>query len=128
MNSYVRHMKEFPWDASSSKKRATTPPLITVDHLCNCDGLGKIVIWIEHDPIRYYSTWLDVLEMEVPDAAAAAAAAPEEMAGCEYIMSDLMGGKTWWADDTGCFMSMATRASDARESSPWSLRLPKMSL
>ena len=31
-------------------------------------------------------TWLDVLDMGVP--------APEEMAGCEYIMSDLIGGKT----------------------------------
>lgn len=36
-------------------------------------------------------TWFDDLEMDVPEAAAAAA---EVMAGCEYIMSDLIGGKT----------------------------------
>ena len=35
-------------------------------------------------------TWFDDLEIDVPEAAAAA----EEMAGCEYIMSDLIGGKT----------------------------------
>ena len=33
-------------------------------------------------------TWFDDLEIDVPEAAAAA----EEMAGCENIMSDLIGG------------------------------------
>ena len=39
---------------------------------------------------RIILTWFDDLEIDVPEAAAAA----EEMAGCEYIMSDLIGGKT----------------------------------
>ena len=67
-------------------------------------------------------TWFDVLDMGVP--------APEEMAGCEYIMSDLIGGKTWCEaeDTTGCFISIATKASEARLNNPWSLRLPNISL
>ena len=75
---------------------------------------GSSLVW--------YLTWFDDLEIEVP------AAVEDEMAGWEYIMSDLIWGNTWWAEDTGCFMSMATRASEARLSKPWSFKLPKMSL
>ena len=78
--------------------------------------------FLERSSAQIFLTWFDVLDMGVP--------APEEMAGCEYIMSDLIGGKTWCEaeDTTGCFISIATKASEARLNNPWSLRLPNISL
>ena len=52
-------------------------------------SLRMLVIFISRmllQSIQSFLTWFDVLDMGVP--------APEEMAGCEYIMSDLIGGKT----------------------------------
>ena len=60
-----------------------------------CYSVLLLLIFFESDLTQVWKkngilTWFDDLEIDVPEAAAAA----EEMAGCEYIMSDLIGGKT----------------------------------
>ena len=54
-----------------------------------CGGMAEVFLlyfFLERSSANFSLTWFDVLDMGVP--------APEEMAGCEYIMSDLIGGKT----------------------------------